>query len=202
MLTRVFRHCAHLGRSLARALRHCLSAATKPAEHGVVAGAFADLMRGRPALVAEHAFLRQQLIVLQRTVQAPTPHPDRPRSARAAGQPEQRLAPGAAARPAGDPAPLASAGLPPLLATAITAPAVAAAEGGTRDDRPDPGDGRSESALGRRADPGRAAQARHPRRRDDGPAAHARRPPAAPDSPGRRLCATTPPTSGPATSCR
>ncbi len=71
MLTRVFRHCAHLGRSLARALRHRLSAATKPAEHGVVAGAFADLVRGRPALVAEHAFLRQQLIVLQRTVKRP-----------------------------------------------------------------------------------------------------------------------------------
>src|SRR3954454_20707215 len=71
MLTRLFRHCAHLGRSLARALRHRLSAATKPAEHGVVAGAFADLVRGRPALVAENAFLRQQLIVLRRSVRRP-----------------------------------------------------------------------------------------------------------------------------------
>ena len=71
MLTRLVRHCAYLGRSLARALRHRLSAATKPAEQGVVAGAFADLVRDRPALVAEHAFLRQQLLVLGRSVKRP-----------------------------------------------------------------------------------------------------------------------------------
>jgi putative transposase len=71
MLTRLFRHCAYLGRSLARALRHRLRAATKPAEQGVVAGAFADLVRGRPTLVAENAFLCQQLLVRRRSVKRP-----------------------------------------------------------------------------------------------------------------------------------
>jgi len=71
MLTRLFRHCAYLGRSLARALRHRLSAATKPAAQGVVVGAFADLVRGRPALVAENAFLRQQILILRRSVKRP-----------------------------------------------------------------------------------------------------------------------------------
>lgn len=47
MLTRLFRRCAHLGRSLARALRQRLAAATKPAEQGVAVGALADLVRGR-----------------------------------------------------------------------------------------------------------------------------------------------------------
>ena len=71
MLTRLFRHCAHLGRSLARALQHRLSATTKPAAQGVVVGALADLVRDRPALVAENAFLRQQLLVLRRSVKRP-----------------------------------------------------------------------------------------------------------------------------------
>ncbi len=71
MLTRLFRHCAYLGRSLTRALRHRLSAATKSAEQGVVAGAFADLVRGRPALVTENAFLRQHLLILRRSVKRP-----------------------------------------------------------------------------------------------------------------------------------
>src|SRR5688572_28791441 len=68
MLTRLFRRCAHLGRSLARALRQRLVAAAKPAEQAVVAGARTDLVRGRPALVAENAFLRQQLVILRRGV--------------------------------------------------------------------------------------------------------------------------------------
>src|SRR5215204_5915760 len=71
MLTHLFRRCAQLGRSLVRALRQRLITATKPAEQGVVVGALADLVRGRPALVAENAFLRQQLLVLRRSVKRP-----------------------------------------------------------------------------------------------------------------------------------
>ena len=71
MLTRLFRRCTQLGRSLARALRHRLSTATKPAGQGVAAGVLADLVRGRPALVAENALLRQQLLVLRRRVRRP-----------------------------------------------------------------------------------------------------------------------------------
>ena len=71
MLTRLFRRCAHLGRSLARALQQRLLTATKPAEPGVALGALADLVRGRPALIAENAFLRQQLLILRRGVKRP-----------------------------------------------------------------------------------------------------------------------------------
>jgi hypothetical protein len=127
MLTRLFRRCARRGRSLARALRERLSSATKPAEPAMVTDALADLVRSRPALVAENAFLCQPL----------------------PGQ-----APGAAACPAGDPAPLASAGFPPLLTKEVAAPIGTTAEGGGRDDRADPGAGRRESAVGRRAYPG------------------------------------------------
>jgi putative transposase len=71
MLTRLFRQCAHLGPALARALRQRLASATKPAEPGVAAGALADGVRSRPALLAENAFLRQQLVVLRRSVKRP-----------------------------------------------------------------------------------------------------------------------------------
>jgi putative transposase len=71
MFTRLFRRCAELGRSPAHALRQCLITATKPAEPSVAVGALADLVRGRPALIAENAFLRQQLLVLRRSVKRP-----------------------------------------------------------------------------------------------------------------------------------
>ena len=71
MLSRLFRRCAHLGRSPARALRQRLLTATKPAGPAVAAGTLADLVRSRPALVAENAFLRQQLLILRRSVKRP-----------------------------------------------------------------------------------------------------------------------------------
>ncbi len=71
MLTRLFRRCAQLGRSLARALQQRLSSATKPAEPAMVTDTLADLVRSRRALVAENAFLRQQLLILRRSVKRP-----------------------------------------------------------------------------------------------------------------------------------
>jgi putative transposase len=71
MLPRLFRRCAHLSRSLARTLRQRLISATKPAEQGVAVGALTDLVRGRPALIAENAFLRQQLLILRRQARRP-----------------------------------------------------------------------------------------------------------------------------------
>ncbi|HET8628392.1 MAG TPA: integrase core domain-containing protein [Thermomicrobiales bacterium] len=71
MLNRLVRQCAQRGQSLARALRRRLIAATKPAEQAVVAGVLADLVRRRPALVAENAFLRQPLLILRRGVKRP-----------------------------------------------------------------------------------------------------------------------------------
>lgn len=52
-------------------LQHRPIAATTPAEPGVVVGAVADLVCGRPTLIAENAFLRQRLIILRRSVKRP-----------------------------------------------------------------------------------------------------------------------------------
>ncbi len=60
-----------LGRRLAQALEQRLLAATKPGSSALVAGVLADLARGKPALIAENALLRQQLIVLNRQVARP-----------------------------------------------------------------------------------------------------------------------------------
>ncbi len=60
-----------LGRRLAQALEQRLLAATKPGAPVLVAGTLADLARGKPALIAENALLRQQLIVLHRQVARP-----------------------------------------------------------------------------------------------------------------------------------
>ncbi len=71
----MFAHFVHrvtrLGRRLAQALERRLLAATKPGAPVLVAGALADLARGKPALIAENALLRQQLIVLHRQVARP-----------------------------------------------------------------------------------------------------------------------------------
>ena len=104
--------------------------------------------------------------------------------------------------PAGNPAVTASAGSPLLLASKITSPVVAAAEGSGRNDRADPGAGRGRPALGGRAHPQRVPEGRHPRGQGDAPAAPARRSPAAPGSPRRRSSAITPTRSEPATSSR
>ena len=55
---------------VARAGRR-LAAATKPIAPVPVAATLADLVRSRPALVAEHALLRQQLLILRRSVKRP-----------------------------------------------------------------------------------------------------------------------------------
>ena len=48
-----------------------LRAATKPAPAGPVRGTLADLARRKPALIAENALLRHQLLILQRRVKRP-----------------------------------------------------------------------------------------------------------------------------------
>ena len=71
MLPRLSRRCAQVGRSLVRELWHRLITATQPAQPAVVTGALADLVHSRPALLAENAFLRQQLVVLRRGAKRP-----------------------------------------------------------------------------------------------------------------------------------
>ncbi|MDP9311670.1 MAG: integrase core domain-containing protein [Chloroflexota bacterium] len=52
-------------------LRNQLLARTKPKETSLVLGSLTDLARTRPQLIAENALLRQQLIVLNRSVKRP-----------------------------------------------------------------------------------------------------------------------------------
>src|SRR4051812_46805299 len=45
---------------------------TKPAAYAFIEATAADLIRSKPELIAENAFLRQQLILLERQVKRPT----------------------------------------------------------------------------------------------------------------------------------
>ena len=61
----------HLWRC-SHAVRGRVAGWLRPATTGsLVVGAVADLARGKPDLIAEHALLRQQLIVLGRTAKRP-----------------------------------------------------------------------------------------------------------------------------------
>ena len=55
----------------ARVLRQRLCAATRPATAPIITGSLADLARTKPQLLLENALLRQQLIILRRSMQRP-----------------------------------------------------------------------------------------------------------------------------------
>ncbi len=57
-----------LGHRVVHSLNRRLLTATTPAPARLVADTLADLPRSKGALIAEHALLRQQLVVLQRSV--------------------------------------------------------------------------------------------------------------------------------------
>ena len=71
MLAHLLHRAASTARFALQALRHRLLAATKPAAPTLIAGAIADLARSKGELVAENALLRQQLVVLKRSVKRP-----------------------------------------------------------------------------------------------------------------------------------
>src|SRR5215216_2319431 len=71
MWTRPLRRLLTAGRAAAQALRRRLRAATRPAAAPLLTGTLADLARTKPELVAENAFLRQQLLILGRQVRRP-----------------------------------------------------------------------------------------------------------------------------------
>ncbi len=71
MTARLLRPLSATGCALAHAIQRRLRAATKPAAAPLVIGTVADLWRSKPELVAENALLRQQLIILQRSVKCP-----------------------------------------------------------------------------------------------------------------------------------
>ncbi len=58
-------------RQFAQALGRCLAAATTPIASPLVGGTLADLVRSKPALITENALLRQQSIILRRSVKRP-----------------------------------------------------------------------------------------------------------------------------------
>ena len=72
MFARLLHHITHAGHRALHALRRRLLAATRPAAPAVLAGVFADLARSKGELIAENALLRQQLIVLRRSVKRPS----------------------------------------------------------------------------------------------------------------------------------
>src|SRR5215216_3262879 len=71
MWTRPLRCLLAAGRAAAQSLRRRLRAATRPAAAPLLTSTVADLARTRPELLAENAFLRQQLIVLRRQARRP-----------------------------------------------------------------------------------------------------------------------------------
>jgi len=71
MLARLLPRVTAPGRAIVQALRRRRAATTKPATTTLVAGARTDLVRGKPALIAENALLRHQLLVLRRSVTRP-----------------------------------------------------------------------------------------------------------------------------------
>ncbi len=71
MWTRPLRRLRAAGRATAQALCRRLRAATRLAAAALLTGTVADLARTKPELIAENAFLRQQLIILRRQVRRP-----------------------------------------------------------------------------------------------------------------------------------
>ena len=71
MLARLLRRARDTGRAALSGFRRRVLAATKPVTAVPLAGVLADLHRSKPELVAENALLRQQLLVLRRSVKRP-----------------------------------------------------------------------------------------------------------------------------------
>jgi hypothetical protein len=75
MLARLLRRVRDTGGAVLSGLRQRMLAATRPATTVPLARALADLQRSRAELVAENALLRQQLLILRRSIKRPRCHP-------------------------------------------------------------------------------------------------------------------------------
>ena len=71
MYCRPFHCLVAVARAAAQVLRRHLLAATRPVTTPLIAGTLADLVRTKPELIAENALLRQQLVILRRSVKRP-----------------------------------------------------------------------------------------------------------------------------------
>jgi len=71
MVTRLLSRVRQAARRCAQALGRRLATATTPPASPLVRGTLADLVRSKPPLIAENALLRQQIIMLRRSVKRP-----------------------------------------------------------------------------------------------------------------------------------
>jgi len=71
MFARLLSAVRQTARRLAHAMGRRLAATTTPVAAPLVSGTLADLVRSKPALIAENALLRQQIIILRRSVKRP-----------------------------------------------------------------------------------------------------------------------------------
>jgi hypothetical protein len=71
LLLKVLRPVAQTVQPMVRKVEAHVKAWTKPATASLIGGAAADLVKSKPELIVENAFLRQQLIVVTRQVKQP-----------------------------------------------------------------------------------------------------------------------------------
>jgi putative transposase len=71
MFARLLHRLRAVAQAAAQVLRRRLLAATRPVTAPLIAGTLTDLVRTKPELIAENALLRQQLIILRRSVKRP-----------------------------------------------------------------------------------------------------------------------------------
>lgn len=71
MFSSWFASIQHFGLEIVRKIQKWIIAKTKPANSSQLLGAASDLVRSKTELIAENALLRQQLIVLKRSVKQP-----------------------------------------------------------------------------------------------------------------------------------
>ena len=71
MNVRPLRRLLSVARGAAQVLHRRLLTATRPVTAPLITGTLADLVRSKPELIAENALLRQQLIILRRSVARP-----------------------------------------------------------------------------------------------------------------------------------
>jgi hypothetical protein len=72
MLQQLIQWCTRIIKQGIQWLEQTLQQATKPNTTRVVTGAAVDVLRSKAELIAENALLRQQLVVLRRSVKRPT----------------------------------------------------------------------------------------------------------------------------------
>src|SRR5713101_2718300 len=71
MYARLLPRLIAAGRTAAQTFRRRVLAATRPATAPLLIGTLTDLVRSKPELIAENALLRQQLVILRRSVKRP-----------------------------------------------------------------------------------------------------------------------------------